>query len=125
MEQCGLAQRTAPGRPWYLKEALRCVDNFEKSPSGYRALIYGPTPLVFERPATSTQADEAYAWKYITASLGVRVQRLMDAKRRKARTLTEHTAVFLKTGASEGPETEKSLTKPLKRKEKGVPESGF
>ncbi|CAE7763306.1 unnamed protein product, partial [Symbiodinium microadriaticum] len=71
------------------------------------------------------KADEAYAWKYITASLGVRVQRLMDAKRRKARTLTEHTAVFLKTGASEGPETEKTLTKPLKRKEKGVPESGF
>ncbi|CAE7840936.1 unnamed protein product, partial [Symbiodinium sp. KB8] len=54
------------------------------------------TSLVFERGSSLRrqlrEADEAYAWKYITASLGVRVQRLMDAKRRKARTLTEHTA---------------------------------
>ena len=84
----------------YLKEALRCVDNFDKAPSGYRSLLYGPTPLVFERPANSTQADEAESWKYITASIAVRVQRLVDAKRRKARAVTEHTAVFLQTAKS-------------------------
>ena len=69
----------------YLKDALRCVDNFDKAPSGYRGLIYGLSALVFERPASSTQADEAESWEYITASMAVRVQRLVDAKRRKAR----------------------------------------
>ena len=34
-------------------------------------------------------------------------------------------ASSLKTGALEGPKTETSLTKPLKRKENGVPDSGF
>ena len=84
----------------YLKEALRCVDNFDKAPSGYRGLIFGPTALVFERPASSTQADEAESWKYITASMAVRVQRLVDAKRRKAQAVSEHTAVFLQTAKS-------------------------
>ena len=84
----------------YLKEALRCVDNFDRAPTGYRSLIFGPAPLLFEKPSSSTATDEAYCWKYLAASMAVRVQRLVDAKRRKARAITEHTAIFLQRAKS-------------------------
>ena len=84
----------------YLKEALRCVDNFNKAPTGYNSLLLGPAALVFERPASASPADEAESRKYLTASMAARVQRLVDKKRRKNQAVTEITAVYLQTAKS-------------------------
>ena len=43
----------------YLKGALKCLSDFEPAPSGYRSLIYGPAPLMYERPSGASGADEA------------------------------------------------------------------
>ncbi|OLP74235.1 Retrovirus-related Pol polyprotein from transposon TNT 1-94 [Symbiodinium microadriaticum] len=84
----------------YLKEALRCVDSFNKAPTGYNSLLLGPPALVLERPASASAADEAESWKYITATMAARVQRLLDKKRVKNQAVTEMTAVYLQTAKS-------------------------
>ena len=84
----------------YLKEALRCVDCFDKAPTGYNSLLLGPAALVLERPASASPADEAESWKYIAATMAARVQRLLDKKRRKNQAVTEITAVYLQTAKS-------------------------
>ena len=84
----------------YLKEGLRCVDSFNKAPTGYNSLLLGPPALALERPASASAADEAESWKYITAAMAARVQRLLDKKRVKNQAVTEMTAVYFQTAKS-------------------------
>ena len=85
----------------YLKKALKCVDSFDRAPTGYNSLLLGPSAaMVLERPEGGSAADEREAWKYIAASMAARVQRLLDKKRVKNRAVTEMTAVYLQTAKS-------------------------
>ena len=84
----------------YLKEGLRCVDSFNRAPTGYNSLLLGPPALALERPASASAADEAESWKYIAATMAARVQRLLDKKRVKNQAVTEMTAVYLQTAKS-------------------------
>ena len=91
---------TAVGVLAYLQKALKCVDCFDKAPTGYNSLLLGPAALCLERPQSASAADEGEAWKYLAASVAVRVQRLLDKKRVKNRVVTEMTAVYLQTAKS-------------------------
>ena len=84
----------------YLKKALKCVDSFNRAPTGYNSLLLGPAALVLERPESASAADEAESWRYIAASMAARVQRLLDKKRRKNQAVTEMTAVYLQIAKS-------------------------
>ena len=84
----------------YMKKALKCVDCFDKAPTGYNSLLLGPAALCLERPESASAADEGEAWKYLAASVAARVQRLLDKKRVKNRVFTEMTAVYLQTAKS-------------------------
>ena len=75
---------TTVGTLLYLKKALKCIDCFDRSPSGYRGLLLGPSSaMALERPDGATASDEREAWKYLVASIATRVQRLLDKKRAK------------------------------------------
>ena len=85
----------------YLKKALKCVDSFDRAPTGYNSLLLGPSAaMVLERPEGASAADEAESWKYIAASIAARVQGLLDKKRRKNQAVTDMTAVYLQTAKS-------------------------
>ena len=67
---------TSVGTLLYLKKALKCIDCFDGSPSGYRGLLLGPSSAVgLEKPDGSSASDEREAWKYLAASVALRVQR--------------------------------------------------
>ena len=89
---------TSVGVLLYLKKALKCIDCFDRAPSGYHGLLLGPSSaMALERPDGGTASDEREAWKYIAASIAARVQRLLDKKRAKNGTVTEMTAIYLQT----------------------------
>ena len=89
---------TSVGVLLYLKKALKCIDCFDRAPSGYHGLLLGPSSaMALERPDGGTASDEREAWKFIAASIAVRVQRLLDKKRVKNRAVTEMTAIYLQT----------------------------
>ena len=89
---------TSVGVLLYLKKALKCIDCFDRAPSGYHGLLLGPSSaMALERPDGGTASDEREAWKYIAASIAARVQRLLDKKRAKNRAVTEMTAIYLQT----------------------------
>ena len=89
---------TSVGVLLYLKNALKCIDCFDRSPSGYRGLLLGPSAAtVLERPDGATASDEREAWKYLVASIATRVQRLLDKKRAKNRMVGAMTAIWLQT----------------------------
>ena len=86
---------TSVGVLLYLKKALKCIDCFDRAPSGYHGLLLGPSSaMALERPDGGTASDEREAWKYIAASIAARVQRLLDKKRAKNRAVTEMTAIY-------------------------------
>ena len=61
---------TSVGVLLYLKKALKCIDCFDRAPSGYRGLLLGPSSaMALERPDGGTASDEREAWKYIVASM--------------------------------------------------------
>ena len=69
---------TSIGTLLYLKKALKAIDAFDGSPSGYRGLLLGPSSAIgLEKPDGSTASDEREAWKYLAASVALRVQRLL------------------------------------------------
>ena len=81
-----------------LKKALKCIDCFDRAPTGYHGLLLGPSSaMALERPDGGSASDEREAWKYIAASIAARVQRLLDKKRAKNRAVTEMTAIYLQT----------------------------
>ena len=90
---------TSVGVLLYLKKALKCIDCFDRAPSGYRGLLLGPSSaMALERPDGGTASDEREAWKYLVASIAARVQRLLDKKRAKNnRMVTAMTAIYLQT----------------------------
>ena len=89
---------TSVGTLLYLKKALKCIDCFDGSPSGYRGLLLGPSSAIgLEKPDGSTASDEREAWKYLAASVALRVQRLLDKKRAKNRMVNAMTAIWLQT----------------------------
>ena len=89
---------TSVGVLLYLKKALKCIDCFDRAPSQYRGLLLGPSSaMALERPDGGTALDEREAWKYIVASISVRVQRLLDKKRAKNRAVAAMTAIYLQT----------------------------
>ena len=89
---------TSVGTLLYLKKALKCIDCFNGSPSGYRGLLLGPSSAVgLEKPDGSSASDEREAWKYLAASVALRVQRLLDKKRAKNRMVDAMTAIWLQT----------------------------
>ena len=89
---------TSVGTLLYLKKALKCIDCFDRSPSGYRGLLLGPSSaMALERPDGATASDEREAWKYLVASIATRVQRLLDKKRAKNRMVDAMTAIWLQT----------------------------
>ena len=89
---------TSVGTLLYLKKALKCIDCFDGSPSGYRGLLLGPSSAIgLEKPDGSTASDEREAWKYLAASVALRVQRLLDKKRAKNRMVDAMTAIWLQT----------------------------
>ena len=89
---------TSVGTLLYLKKALKCIDCFDGSPSGYRGLLLGPSSAIgLEKPDGSTASDEREAWKYLAASVALRVQRLLDKKRAKNRIVDAMTAIWLQT----------------------------
>ena len=89
---------TSVGVLLYLKKALKCIDCFDRAPSGYRGLLLGPSSaMALERPDGGTASDEREAWKYLVASIAARVQRLLNKKRAKNRMVTAMTAIYLQT----------------------------
>ena len=87
---------TSVGVLLYLKKALKCIDCFDRAPSGYRGLLLGPSSaMALERPDGATASHEREAWKYLVASIATRVQRLLDKKRAKNRMVTAMTAIWL------------------------------
>ena len=89
---------TSVGTLLYLKKALKCIDCFDGSPSGYRGLLLGPSAAMgLEKPDGATASDEREAWKYLAASVALRVQRLLDKKRAKNRMVDAMTAIWLQT----------------------------
>ena len=89
---------TSVGTLIYLKKALKCIDCFDGSPSGYRGLLLGPSAAMgLEKPDGATASDEREAWKYLAASVALRVQRLLDKKRAKNRMVDAMTAIWLQT----------------------------
>ncbi|CAE7870881.1 unnamed protein product, partial [Symbiodinium sp. KB8] len=87
---------TAVGTLLYLKKALKAIDAFDGSPSGYRGLLLGPASAIgLEKPDGSSATDEKEAWKYLAAAVALRVQRLLDKKKAKNRMVDAMTAIWL------------------------------